>query len=42
MDKQTLATIETLKEFLTSFDCAFYAIEEPVSQLNKFFDIKLE
>lgn len=39
MEKQDLAIIETLQNFLNEFNCAFYALEEPVKQLEKYFDL---
>ena len=40
MDKQDLAIIDTLQKFLKEFDCAFYAIKEPVRSLEKYFDLQ--
>ena len=39
MEKQDLAIIEALQNFLEEFDCAFYALEEPIKKLEKYFDI---
>ena len=40
MDKQDLAIIDALQKFLKEFDCAFYAIKEPVRSLEKYFDLQ--
>ena len=37
--KQDEAIINTLKAFLKEFNCAFYALPEPVKQLEKYFDL---
>ena len=37
--KQEEAIAETLREFLKHFDRAWYSIEEPVKELEKFFDL---
>ena len=37
--KQEEAIAETLREFLKHFDRAWYSIEEPVRELEKFFDL---
>ena len=39
MDKQDIAIIESCKWFLKAFDRAWYSIDEPVSLLEKYFDI---
>ena len=39
MLKQEEAIAETLREFLKHFDRAWYSIEEPVRELEKFFDL---
>ena len=39
MLKQEKAIAETLKEFLKHFNRAWYSIEEPVRELEKFFDL---
>lgn len=39
MEKEDLAIIDTLQKFLDKFNCAFYAIEEPVKSLEEFFDL---
>ena len=39
MEKQDLAIIETLQSFLNEFNCAFYALEEPIKKLEKYFDL---
>lgn len=39
MIKQEEAIAETLAEFLKHFDRAWYSIEEPVRELEKFFDL---
>lgn len=39
MLKQENAIAETLREFLKHFDRAWYSIEEPVRELEKFFDL---
>ena len=37
--KQEEAIAETLREFLKHFNKAWYSIEEPVKELEKFFDL---
>lgn len=37
--KQEEAMAETLREFLKHFNRAWYSIEEPVKELEKFFDL---
>ena len=37
--KQEEAIAETLREFLKHFNKAWYSIEEPVRELEKFFDL---
>lgn len=37
--KQEKAITETLAEFLKHFNRAWYSIEEPVKELDKFFDL---
>lgn len=37
--KQEEAIAETLREFLKHFNRAWYSIEEPVRELEKFFDL---
>lgn len=37
--KQENAIAETLKAFLSHFNRAWYSIEEPVKELEKFFDL---
>lgn len=37
--KQEKAITETLAEFLKHFNRAWYSIEEPVKELEKFFDL---
>ena len=39
MLKQEEAIAETLREFLKHFNKAWYSIEEPVKELEKFFDL---
>lgn len=39
MKKQDKAIVETLQKFLNEFNCAFYALSEPVKQLGKYFDL---
>lgn len=39
MAKQEEAIAETLREFLKHFNRAWYSIEEPVKELEKFFDL---
>jgi len=39
MLKQENAIAETLREFLKHFNRAWYSIEEPVRELEKFFDL---
>jgi hypothetical protein len=39
MLKQENAIAETLREFLKHFNKAWYSIEEPVRELEKFFDL---
>lgn len=39
MLKQENAIAETLREFLKHFNRAWYSIEEPVKELEKFFDL---
>lgn len=37
-EKQNEAIIKTLQDFLSEFNCAFYALSEPVKQLEKYFN----
>jgi hypothetical protein len=42
MEKQNKAIIKTLKAFLKHFDKPFYAIVNPVQELDKFFDLNTD
>lgn len=42
MEKQNKAIIKTLKAFLKHFDRAFYSIENPVKELEEFFDLNTD
>ena len=42
MERQNRAIIKTLKAFLKHFDRAFYSIEEPVKELEKFFELNTD
>ena len=39
MEKQDKAIANSLREFLSRFDCAFYSLDEPVKELEKYFDL---
>lgn len=39
IQKQNEAIIASLRWFLDEFNCAFYALPEPVKQLEKYFDL---
>lgn len=40
MEKQDEAIIAALQKFLEKFNCAFYALEDPVKSLEEFFDLQ--
>lgn len=39
MDKQSLAIIETSRQFLDAFNCLYSSIEYPEELLNQFFEL---
>jgi hypothetical protein len=39
MLKQEKAIADSLRAFLYRFDCAWYSIENPVTELEKYFDV---